>query len=175
MNFVTGFPISANWKGDSYNSILVIVDRITKIVHYKSVKVTIDASGLVEVIIDVVVHQHGVPKSIVIDQGLLFTSKFWSLLCYFVDIKKKLFTFFQPQIDGQIERQNSTIEAYLRAFVNWKQDDWARLLLMAEFAYNNIKNANTGHNPFKLNYGYHPKVFFKEDIDPCSRFRSANE
>ncbi len=36
------------------------------------------------------------------------------------------------------------IEAYLRVFVNWKQDDWAKLLSMAEFAYNNTKNASTG-------------------------------
>ncbi len=46
---------------------------------------------------------------------------------------------------------------------------------MAEFAYNNAKNASTGHTPFKLNCGYYPKVSFKEDVDPCSRSCSANE
>ena len=46
---------------------------------------------------------------------------------------------------------------------------------MAEFAYNNAKNANTGHTPSELNYGYHPRVFFKEDVDPRLRFRSANK
>ncbi len=46
---------------------------------------------------------------------------------------------------------------------------------MAEFAYNNAKNASTGHIPFKLNCGYHPKVSFKEDVDPRSRSCSANE
>ncbi len=46
---------------------------------------------------------------------------------------------------------------------------------MAEFAYNNAKNASTGHTPFELNYGYHPRVSFKEDVDPRSRSRSANE
>ena len=55
MDFVTGLPISTNWKGESYNSILVIVDRLTKMVHYEPVKVTIDAPGLAEVILDVVV------------------------------------------------------------------------------------------------------------------------
>ncbi len=76
MDFVTGLPISANWKGDSYDSILVIVDRLTKMVHYVPVKVTIDAPGLAEVIIDVVVRHHGVPESIVTDRGSLFTSQF---------------------------------------------------------------------------------------------------
>ena len=118
MDFITSLPISADWKGDSYDSILVIIDRLTKMVHYKPVKVTINAPSRAKVIIDVVVRHHGVPESIVTDQGLLFTSKFWFLLCYFLGIKKKLSTAFHPQTDGQTERQNSTIEAYLRAFVN---------------------------------------------------------
>ncbi len=76
MDFVTGLPISANWKGDSYDLILVIIDWLTKMVHYRPVKVTINALGLAEVIIDVVMHHHGVLESIVLDQGSLFTSKF---------------------------------------------------------------------------------------------------
>ena len=55
MDFVTELPISTDWKGDSYDSILVIVNRLTKMVHYKPVKVTINAPGLAEVILDVVV------------------------------------------------------------------------------------------------------------------------
>ena len=118
MNFVTGLPVSINWKGDSYNSILVIVNRLTKMVHYEPVKITLDAPGLAEVIIDVVVRHHGLPDSIVTNRGSLFTSKFWSLLCYFLGIKLGLSTTFHLQTDGQTERQNSTIEAYLRASVN---------------------------------------------------------
>ncbi len=120
INFVTGLLISADWIRDSYDLILVIVDRLTKMIHYKPVKVTIDTPGLAEVIIDVVVRNHGVPESIVTDRGSLFTSKFWSLLCYFLGIKRKLLTAFYLQTDSQIERQNSTMEAYLRAFVNWE-------------------------------------------------------
>ncbi len=67
------------------------------------------------------------------------------------------------------------MKAYLRAFVNWEQDDWARLLPMAEFAYNNIKNVNTSHILFELNYGYYLKVSFKEDVNLHSRSHSANE
>ncbi len=67
MDFVAGLPISADWKGDSYDLILVIVDRLTKMVHYVPVKVTINALGLAEVIINVVMRHHGVPESIVTD------------------------------------------------------------------------------------------------------------
>ncbi len=46
---------------------------------------------------------------------------------------------------------------------------------MAEFAYNNAKNTSTGHILFELNYDYHPRVSFEEDVDPYLRSRSANE
>ncbi len=91
-----------------------------KMVYYKQVKITIDAPGLAEVIIDMVVRYHGVLKSIVMDQVLLFISKFWLLLYYFLGIKKKLSTAFHSQTDDQTKRQNSMIEAYLRVFLNWK-------------------------------------------------------
>ena len=87
-------------------------------VYYKLVKVTINASGLAEVIINVVVKYHGLPDSIVTNQGLFFTSKFWSLLCYFLGIKRKLLTVFDPQIDDQTKRQNSIIKAYFWAYIN---------------------------------------------------------
>ena len=113
MDFVTGLLISMDWKEDNYDSILVIVNQLTKMVLYKLVKVTIDTSGLAEVIIDVIVRHHGLPDSIVTEQGLLFTSKFLSLLCYFLGTKQRLFTAFYLQTDGQTARQNSTMEAYL--------------------------------------------------------------
>ena len=117
IDFVTGLLLSSDWKSDSYDSILVIVNRLTKMVHYKPVKVTINAPGLAEVIIDVVVRHHGLPDSIISDREAIFTFKFWSSLCYFLGIKRRLSTTFHPQTDGQTERQNSTMEAYLRAFV----------------------------------------------------------
>ena len=46
---------------------------------------------------------------------------------------------------------------------------------MAEFAYNNAINTSTGHNPFKLNYGYHPRVSFKDDVNPHSRSCSVDK
>ena len=55
MDFMTSLPLSADWKGDRYDLMLVIVDRLTKMVHYELVKVTIDAPGLAEVILDMVV------------------------------------------------------------------------------------------------------------------------
>ncbi len=156
IDFITRLLVSTNWKGETYDSILVIVDRLTQMVHYEPVKVTIDAPALVEVIIEAVVQHHGLSNSIVSDRGSVFNSKFWSSLCYFLGITQRLSTTFHPQTDGQTKRQNSTMEGYLQAFVNFKQDDWARLLPIAKFAYNKAKNASTNHMPFELNCRYHP-------------------
>ena len=147
MDFVIGLLVSTNWKGKTYDSIIVIVDWLTKIVYYEPVKVIINVPDHAEVIIVVVVRHYGIHDSIVRNQSSVFTSKFWSSLCYFLDIKRNLSTTFYHQTDGQIEKQNSTIEAYLQAFVNYKQNDWVRLLPMAEFAYNNARNISTGYPP----------------------------
>ena len=175
MDFVTSLPLSADWKRDSYDWILVIVNRLSKMVHYEPVKVTIDALGLAKVIIDVVVWHHGLPDSIMTDRRLLFISKFWSLLYYFLGVKRRLLTAFYLSTNGQTERQNSTMKAYLRVFVNFEQNNWARFLSIAEFAYNNAKNASTGHTPFELNCGYHPRILYEEDVDSHFQSKSADK
>ena len=109
-----------DWKWDNYDSIFVIINQLTKMVYYKLVKVTIDTSGLAEVIIVMIVKYYSLPDSIVTNRRLLFTSKFWSLLCYLLSIKQKLSIAFYLQLNGQIERQNSTIKAYLWAFINFE-------------------------------------------------------
>ena len=118
---------------------------------------------------------HGLPDSIIINRRSLFTSKFWSLLYYFLGIKQKLFIAFHPQTDGQTERQNSIIEAYLQAFVNFEQNNWAWFFPMAEIAYNNAKNASINHPFFKLNCKYHSCIFYKKDLDLRSKLKTVEE
>ena len=67
------------------------------------------------------------------------------------------------------------MEVYLWAFVNFKQNDWARLLLIAKFIYNNAKNVSTGHTPFELNYGYHPWILYEKEVDSHSKSKSADK
>ena len=175
MGFETKLQLSSDWKGNSYDSIFVIVNRLTKMVYYEPVKVTINASGLAKVIIDMVVWHHCLPDSIVTNRGSFFTSKFWSSLCYFLKVKWRLSTVFYCQTDDQTKRQNSTMKTYLRAFVNFEQNDWAKLLPMAKFVYNNAMNASTGHTLFELNCGYHPRMLYKEDVDLRSQSKLAEE
>ena len=80
-------PILIDWKRDNYDSIFVIVNWLTKMIYYKLVKVIINVPSLIKIIINIIIRYHGLLNSIVINQRLLFTSKFWSLLCYFLGIK----------------------------------------------------------------------------------------
>jgi len=75
-------------------------------------------------------------------------------------------TVFHPQTDGQTEWLNQTIKAYLRAFTSKEQDDWAHLLPMAEFAYNNSTTTGNGMSPFYANYGFHPVATGPRSMEP---------
>ena len=78
-------------------------------------------------------------------------------------------------MDGQTKMQNSTIKAYLQAFVHFEQNNLIRLFSMIKFLYNNAKNASTGHTLLELNYGYHPHVSYKKNLDSHSKLKTAEE
>jgi len=80
---------------------------------------------------------HGLPKDIITDRGSIFTSDIWNEKTKQLGIERRLSTAFHPQTDGQTERRNSTLEQYLRAYLNYQQANRKELLPMAEFAYNN--------------------------------------
>jgi hypothetical protein len=155
MDFITDLPPSEK-RGKAYDSILVVVDRYTKTARYIPVKKTITAAELADVFMAKIHRHYGQPDSIVTDRGSVFTAKFWQSFTHFLKIRRRLSTAFHPQTDGQTERQNQTLEQYLRAYINYQQDDWTRLLPEAEFAYNNSRNATTGMTPFMALMGYNP-------------------
>lgn len=100
---------------------------------------------------------------------------FRSSLCYCLGIKQRSPTAFYPQTKNHTQRQKSTIEAYLLAFISFEQNNRARLLLIAEFAYNKAKNTGIGHTYFELNCGYCLHVLYKEDIDPGFKSKSVDK
>lgn len=87
-----------------------------------------------------------------------------------LDIKTKLSTAFNPKTDGQTERVNQTIEQYLRHYCSWKQDDWDKLLPMAEFAYNSGKSETTGISLFEANY----RILDKQSCEPLKKTPYVN-
>lgn len=94
LDFITNLPISTKRKGDTYKTILVIIDQLMIIIHCKPFKITINASSLAKVINETIVQNNGLWDKIFTDWNLVFTSKFLSILCYFLRIKKKWSTIF---------------------------------------------------------------------------------
>jgi hypothetical protein len=152
MDFITGLP-----ESDGYDAILVVVCRLSKMAHYIATHTNVTAEGLAEIFVTHIFRLHGLPTRIVSDRGSVFTSKFWKCVATKLGMRRNLSTAFHPQTDGQTERINALLEQYLRCYCNYNQDDWVRLLPLAEFAYNNSKSTTTGVTPFMMNYGYHPR------------------
>ena len=171
MNFITGMLPSLRIDRKAYDTILVVVDCYSKLAKYYPVLKTITAKQFGNLLIHTVFCSLVVPLSIVSNQGSIFTSNFWLALCHYLHIKRRLSTAFHPQTNGQTERQNQTLEQYLHANMNYQQDNWARLLLMAEYAYNNAINASTGLTPFKAFKGYNPDF----DIEMSKKSESASQ
>ena len=65
---------------------------------------------------------------------------------------------FHPHTDGQTKRLNSVLEQFQRLFCDYQQADWASLLPLAKFSYNNSKHSATSLTPFFANYGFHPSM-----------------
>ena len=74
------------------------------------------------------------------------------------------------EADSQSERTNQTLEQYLHSYCNYQQDNWAKLLPLAEFAFNNAPLASTRMLPFFANKGYHPCL----QVRPLSNLASKS-
>ena len=139
---------------------MVVVDKITKLAHFIPIKETIDSNGTASLYLYNVWKHHGTLDEVISDRGTVSVSKFMRRLCQLLQIQPSPTIAFHPQTDRQIERVNQIVEQFLRMFTTKRQDDWAGLLPLAEFAYNNACHSTTGFSPFYATYGYHPSVSF---------------
>jgi hypothetical protein len=122
MDFIVGLPRNR----DGYDSIWVIVDRLTKVAHFIPVKTTYSRAQLVELYMSRVVYLHGVPKKIVSDRGTQFTSRFWKRLHESMDTKLNFSSAYHLQTDSQTERTNQILEYMLRAYALMYGKSWGK-------------------------------------------------
>jgi len=155
-DFITKLPLA-----QGYDSILVVVDQLTKMVHFIPTTEKTSTERLAKLFRDNVWKLHRLSESIISDRGPQFTAELMRELNRMLEIKSKLSTVFHPQTDGQTERVNQELEQYLRMFIDHRQEQWPNWLGTAEFAYNNKTHSSTKVLPFKANYGQDPRMGFE--------------
>ena len=131
-DFITKLPLA-----QGYDSILVVVNRLTKIVHFIPTTEKTSAEGLARLFRDNMWKLHSLPESIISDWGPQFAAGLMKELNQMLEIKSKLSIAFYSQTDRQTERVNQELEQYLRMFIDHRQEQWPEWLEMAEFVYNN--------------------------------------
>jgi hypothetical protein len=153
MDLIVELPKTENGN----TNIVVFCDKLTKMIHVVPTA-KVDASDMADIFLHHVFRYHGLPERFIHDRDTRFTSKFWKAFFSLCRVTNSNSTAYHPQTDGQTEVVNKSIEDFLRHFVDENQTDWDKLLIFAEFAFNNSKHESTGFTPFELNYGYHPNL-----------------
>jgi transposase InsO family protein len=145
MDFIVGLPRTQA----SYDSIWVIVDRLTKVAHFIPVKTTYSGAKLMELYMSRIMCLRGVPKKIVSDRGSQFTSKYWEKLHESMDTKLNFSSAYHPYTDGQTERTNQILEDMLRSCALKYGKTWDKSLSYTEFSCNNSYQASIEMAPFE--------------------------
>ncbi|KAJ1028331.1 hypothetical protein NDA18_002995 [Ustilago nuda] len=158
LNFIEGLPPSKKYDSKTYDSILVIVDRLTKFAILAPTHKTVTAKQTAVLLYGHMVRLFGYPDHMVSDRGRQFISGAWKAFAEQMGVKHSLSMAYHPQTDGQTERVNQVIEQYLWMYCNYEQDDWANLLDAAAFVYNNTVHNSIGVSPFFACYGWNPKA-----------------
>ncbi|CAA6674208.1 unnamed protein product [Spirodela intermedia] len=135
MDFVLGLPRMAR----RHDSIMVVVNRFSKMAHFVSYSQTSDASKVASFYFREIVHLHGLPKSIVSDRDVRL-----------LETKLKFSTTYHPQIDGQTEVVNHSLGNLLQSLVGESLTTWDLIIPRAEFAYNSSTNCTTDMSPFEI-------------------------
>jgi hypothetical protein len=149
IDFITKLPRTTK----QHDSIMVVVDKLTKAAHFIQMKLIHKATNIVDIYMREISMLHGVPKEIVSDRDPKFTPKFWKLLFKGFEKNLNFSTTCHPESDGKTERVNQVIEGMLRMCVMDKPLKWEDYLDLVVFAYNNGYLASLNMSPFEPLYG----------------------
>jgi hypothetical protein len=149
MDFITKLPRTTK----QHDSIMVVVDKLTKVAHFIPVKLTHKEINIVDIYMREIARLHGIPKTIVTDRDPKFTSNFWKGLFKGFGTNLNFSMTYHPESDGKTKRVNQVIEDMLRMYVMDKPSKWEDYLHLVEFSYNNGYQASLKMIPFEALYG----------------------
>jgi hypothetical protein len=149
MYFITKFPR----KNKQHDVIMVVVEKLNKVVHFIPIKVTHKETNVVDIYVREVEHFHDVPKTIMFDRDLKLTTNFWKGLFKGFRTNLNFIIAYHPESDGKIERVKQVIEDMLRIYVMEKPYKWEYYLHFVDFSYNNGYQASLKMSPFEALYG----------------------
>ena len=150
-NFITHLPSSFG-----HTVILVVCDRLSKSAHFIALPTSFTAFHLANHFSVEIYRLHGIPKSIISNRDPLFLSNFWNERFHLQGTKLKFSTAYHPQIDGQTEVINKSLEIYLRCFTSDHLRSWYKYLHLVEFWYNSSYHSAIKTTPFQALYGRPP-------------------
>ncbi|CDJ63804.1 hypothetical protein ENH_00052380 [Eimeria necatrix] len=160
LDFITDLPLTTT----GHDSILVMVDSLSKMAHFVPAKKSFTAADTVELLADRLIRDHGFPEVLISDRDPRFQSDLWNQLCRRFNIKRCMPSSYHPQSDGQTERVNRTLEQMLRTYIRSDEREWERLLPALELAYNITSHSSTELSPFEVMVGENPLTAADLDI-----------
>jgi hypothetical protein len=162
LDFVEGLPNS-----DRYSAILVGIDKFSKYGHFIPLHHPYTALTIAKSYMDHVYKLHGLPKAIIFDRDLVFTSKLWQELFRLTNTKLLMSSAYHPQTDDQTERLNQCLEGFLRCMVNSCPRQWSKWISAAEYWYNTAFHSALGRTPFEVLYGQSPRHLGIDNLQTC--------
>ena len=121
-------------------------------------KETIDSEGVAALYLTHIQPHYRIPKKIISDCDLRFTSHFGQALCQILDIRQNISTAYHLQTDGASKCMNQSLEQYLHIYCSMQQNNWHTWLPMAQYTKNSWLSATMKKAPFNLLIGYTPSV-----------------
>jgi IS30 family transposase len=110
MDFIVGLPLTTC----KFDSIWVIIDRLSKSAHFIPIHTRYDAQKYAEIYIARMLCLHGVSKTIISDRGSQLVTRFWEQLHASLGTHLIHCSAYHPQTDGQTEQVNRILEDMLR-------------------------------------------------------------
>nr|GEZ65088.1 putative reverse transcriptase domain, ribonuclease H-like domain, aspartic peptidase domain protein [Tanacetum cinerariifolium] len=149
MDFITKLPKSSQ----GYDTIWVIIDRLTKSAIFTPIRETDPMDKLARIYLKEVVTRHVIPVSIISDRNPRFALNFWRSLQNALETRLDMSTAYHPETDGQSERTIQTLEDILRACAIDFGKGWVNHLPLVKFSYNNSYYATIKAASFEALYG----------------------